>query len=126
MSRRANTELAFTALRLEGGLLAPDFLNKIAHLEASEQGEADYATPRGLKLRDEIGCYWKIALNLWHDFSAERSRSDLDRHALTIQEFLVPFCQQVLGFTDLQPVGQIILDDRIFPISGLRGRLVAG
>ena len=55
MARRNNQELAFPALSIEGGLLAPDFLNKVAHLEAAAQTEADYDVPRGLKLRDEIG-----------------------------------------------------------------------
>jgi len=78
MAKRPTHELAFTALRIEGDLLAPDFLDKIAHLEAAEQSEADYDIPRGLKLRDEIGRYWKIAQNLWHDFNAARGRTDLD------------------------------------------------
>jgi hypothetical protein len=78
MVKRPTHEFAFTALRIEGGLLAPDFLDKIAHLEAAEQSEADYDIPRGLKLRDEIGHYWKIAQNRWHDFNAARGRTDLD------------------------------------------------
>ncbi|TLD45553.1 MAG: hypothetical protein FAZ92_02154 [Accumulibacter sp.] len=78
MARRSSAELAFTALTIEGGLLAPDFLNRIAHLEAEEQSESDCDVPRGLKLRDEIGRYWKIAQNLWQDFAARRERADLD------------------------------------------------
>ncbi|MFM0654445.1 Eco57I restriction-modification methylase domain-containing protein [Paraburkholderia sediminicola] len=116
MARRSTTELAFSALAIEGGLLAPDFLNKVAHLEASEQSETDYDVPRGLKLRDEIGRYWKIAQNLWQDFDAKRRRSDLDAHIVTVRDFLEPFCRQVLGFPDLRAVGQVALDERIFPI----------
>ncbi len=116
MARRSTTELAFSALAIEGGLLAPDFLNKVAHLEASEQSEADYDVPRGLKLRDEIGRYWKIAQNLWQDFDAKRRRSDVDAHATTVRDFLEPLCRQVLGFSDLRPIGQVVLDERVFPI----------
>ncbi|MFM0489838.1 Eco57I restriction-modification methylase domain-containing protein [Paraburkholderia graminis] len=116
MARRLTQELAFSALAIEGGLLAPDFLNKVARLEASEQSEADYDVPRGLKLRDEIGRYWKIAQNLWQDFDAKRRRSDLDTHAITVREFLEPLCRQVLGFSDLRPIGQVVLDERVFPI----------
>src|SRR5574337_239766 len=116
MARRSTQELAFTALAIEGGLLAPDFLNKVAHLEAAEQSEADYDIPRGLKLRDEIGRYWKIAQNLWQDFAAKRNRKDVDAHAVTVREFLEPFCRQVLGFADLKAVGQVTLEERIFPI----------
>ena len=116
MARRNNHELAFAALSIEGALLAPDFLNRVAHLDAAEQSEADYDIPRGLKLRDEVGRYWKIAQNLWQDFSARRERSDVDSHAVTVRDFLEPFCRQVLGFADMRTVGQVILDERIFPI----------
>jgi hypothetical protein len=116
MARRNNHELAFAALSIEGTLLAPDFLNKVAHLDAAEQSETDYDIPRGLRLRDEIGRYWKIAQNLWQDFSARRGRTDVDSHAVTVRDFLEPFCRQVLGFADMRAVGQIILDERIFPI----------
>lgn len=116
MARRSNHELAFTALTIEGGLLAPDFLNKVAHLEAPEQTEADYDIPRGLKLRDEIGRHWKIAQNLWEDFSAKRSRTDVDGFAVTTREFLEPFLRHVLCFTDMRAVGQVTLNERVFPI----------
>ncbi|MCB1886926.1 MAG: SAM-dependent DNA methyltransferase, partial [Rhodocyclaceae bacterium] len=121
MARRSNQELAFNALSIEGALLAPDFLNKVAHLEAAEQSEADYDIPRGLKLRDEIGRYWKIGQNLWKDFSAKRERTDLDTHQVTARDFLEPFCRQVLGFADLRSVGQVTLDERIFPIGFTAG-----
>lgn len=116
MARRNNHELAFAALSIEGALLAPDFLNKVAHLDAAEQSETDYDIPRGLKLRDEIGRYWKIAQNLWQDFSVRRERADVDSHTVTVYDFLEPFCRQVLGFADMRAVGQVTLDERIFPI----------
>jgi len=116
MARRLSHELAFPALTIEGSLLAPDFLNKIARLEAPEQTESDYDVPRGLKLRDEIGRYWKIAQNLWQDFKVRRQRTDINAYAVTVHEFLEPFCRQVLGFVDLRPVGQVVLDERVFPI----------
>lgn len=120
MARR-NHELAFTALTIEGGLLAPDFLNKVAHLEAAEQSESEYDIPRGLKLRDEIGRYWKIAQNLWLDFVAKRARTDVNSSALTIKEFLEPFLRHTLGFGDLKAVGQVSIDERLFPIGFAAG-----
>lgn len=116
MARRNNQELAFPALSIEGGLLAPDFLNKVAHLEASEQSEADYDIPRGLKLRDEIGRYWKIAQNLWQDFAAKRARTDLNSQTLTVKELLEPLLHHVFCFGDLKAIGQIHIEERIFPI----------
>lgn len=122
MAKKNPRELAFSAMSIEGALLAPDFLNKVAHLDAkSDQSETDYDIPRGLKLRDEIGRYWKIAQNLWQDFSARRERSDVDSHAVTVRDFLEPFCRQVLGFADMRPVGQVTLDERIFPIGFAAG-----
>lgn len=116
MARKNANELAFPALSIEGGLLAPDFLNKVAHLDASEQTEADYDIPRGLKLRDEIGRYWKIAQNLWQDFAAKRARTDLNTHALTVKELLEPLLRHVFCFGDLKAVGQVTLGERVFPI----------
>ncbi len=116
MARKNANELAFPALSIEGGLLAPDFLNKVAHLDASEQTEADYDIPRGLKLRDEIGRYWKIAQTLWQDFAAKRARTDLNTHALTIKELLEPLLRHVFCFGDLKAVGQVTLGERVFPI----------
>lgn len=116
MAKRSTTELAFSAIRIEGGLLAADFLGRVARFEATGQTEADYDIPKGLKLRDEIGRYWKIALNLWQDFQAGRQRTDHDAHSFTSKDFLEPFCRHVLGFTDIQVVGQITLDERIFPV----------
>jgi hypothetical protein len=120
MARRSSTELAFTALTIEGGLLAPDFLNRIAHLEAAAQSEADYDIPRGLKLREEIGRYWKIAQNLWQDFAARRERSDRDPWANS-RDFVEPFCRQVLGFADLKRVSQVAVGERSFPIGCAAG-----
>ena len=116
MAKRSTTELAFSAIRIEGGLLAADFLGRVARFEATGQTEADYDIPKGLKLRDEIGRYWKIALNLWQDFQAGRQRTDHDAHSFTSKDFLEPFCRHVLGFSDIQPIGQVVLDERIFPI----------
>jgi len=116
MAKRSTTELAFSAIRIEGGLLAADFLGRVARFEATGQAEVDYDIPKGLKLRDEIGRYWKIALNLWQDFQAGRQRTDHDAHSFTSKDFLEPFCRHVLGFTDIQAIGQVTLDERIFPI----------
>lgn len=116
MAKRSTHELAFNALTIEGGLLAPDFLNRIAHLEASDQKDTDYDAPRGLKLRDEIGRYWKIAQNLWQDFDSTRNRRDVDAHAVTVREFLEPLFRHVLGFPDVRLVGQVVLGERVFPI----------
>ncbi len=115
MTRRTSA-IAFTAVRIEGGLLAADFLDCVARFDAAEQAEADYGVPKGLKLRDEIGRYWKIALGLWQDFQAGRDRADRDAHIFTVRQFLEPFCRDVLGFNDACMVSHLIHGERTFPI----------
>src|SRR5262249_22512711 len=68
--RAREAQLGFEALTIEGCLLSPEWLSKVAQLAAGSQTEADYRIPKGLNLRDEIGRYWRIAQAHWKDFSA--------------------------------------------------------
>lgn len=104
MARRNPTQLAYQALRIEGGLIPADELSRLTTLadaDKTEQSERHYRIPKGLKLRDEVGRYWKIALNLWLEFQRLRERKDVDAHDVTAREFLVPLLRDVLGFVDL-------------------------
>ncbi len=47
MACRNTNEPAFTAIRIDGGLLAVDFPNRIAHFQTQEQSDADLATMGG-------------------------------------------------------------------------------
>lgn len=116
MSRRNASELAFSSIRIEGGLLDAGFLDKVARELAPEQSAADYKIPRGLQLRDEVARYWKIGLNLWQDFNSRRTREGVEEHRLTAYDFLEPFCRDVLDFNDIEHIGQVTLNERIFPI----------
>lgn len=64
---RHQPQLEFEAIRIEGGLITPDYLAKVAALEAEHQAAGDYALPRGLQVRDEIGRAWRIAEAHWRD-----------------------------------------------------------
>lgn len=104
MPRRTTDQLAYAAIRIEGGLIPADELSRLTTLadaDRTEQSESHYRIPKGLKLRDEIARYWKIALNLWLDFQRLRSRQDVDAQAVTAREFIVPLLRDVLGFADL-------------------------
>src|SRR5690242_20365376 len=68
--RRSEAQIAFEAIAIEGGLLSPEWLARVAQLEAGGQAEAEYRVPKGLNLRDEIGRFWRIAQAHWTDFSA--------------------------------------------------------
>jgi hypothetical protein len=104
MARTNIQQLAYTALRIEGGLIPADELSRLTTLnspDGTEQTESHYGIPKGLKLRDEIARNFKIAQNLWLDFQALRQRRDLDARGATVREFLVPLLRHALGYADL-------------------------
>jgi hypothetical protein len=104
MARKHQHQLAYTAIRIEGGLIPAEELTRLTTLqspEKTEQTEAHYQIPKGLKLRDEIARNFKIAQNLWADFSALRQRQGAEPHRTTVSEFLLPLLRQTLGYTDL-------------------------
>ncbi|MBN8517095.1 MAG: N-6 DNA methylase [Candidatus Accumulibacter sp.] len=128
MPRRTTDQLAYAAIRIEGGLIPADELSRLTTLadaDRTEQSESHYRIPKGLKLRDEIARYWKIALNLWLDFQRLRSRQDVDAQAVTAREFIVPLLRDVLGFADLDRAPAIEQAGHRYPIghAALGGRV---
>ena len=93
------TELAFDSISIEGGLLAPGWMVRVAQLGAKHQNPADYNVLRGLELRDEIGRYWRIAKAHWADFEAGL-RAEADRNSLA-RRFTVRLLRDAFGFADL-------------------------
>src|SRR5882672_10158273 len=115
MARR-RTELDFPSVRIEGALFPGDFLARIAHFGAPEQSEGDYRIPKKLRLRDELGRYFRIAEGLWQDFQSAPAGKGRDSRKITVEAFLLPFLRLVLGFDDVVPVGTMERDGRRFPI----------
>jgi hypothetical protein len=104
MAHRKITTLAYRAIRIEGGLIPADELTRLTTLvdpSSTEQTETQYRISKGLKLRDEIGRDFKIALSLWKDFQALRKRTDVNTHEVTVREFLLPLVRDVLHFSDI-------------------------
>jgi len=102
-SIRQAHQLAYRAIRIEGGLIPADELTRLTLLadpKATEQTESHYRIARGLKLRDEIARDFKIALNLWQDFQALRRREDVQPDDVTVREWLLPLMRDVLHFHD--------------------------
>ena len=123
MARRT-TQLAYQAIRIEGGLIPADELARLTSLQdpdRTEQTETHYGIPKGLKLRDEIARYWKIALNLWADFQPQHQRTDLDAHDLTLREFLLPLLKNALGYADLKTGAVIEASGHAYNIGHLSG-----
>lgn len=103
MAKRTTHQLAYRAIRIEGGLIPADELTRLTLLaepKATEQTESHYRIAKGLKLRDEIARDFKIALNLWQDFQALRQRQDVRAHEVTVREWLLPLLRDVLHFND--------------------------
>lgn len=109
-TQRSATQLAYTAIRIEGGLIPAEELTRLTALaapDATEQTEAHYDIPKGLKLRDEIARHFKIAQHLWQDFQQQRTRQDARAHQVTESGWLLPLCRHVLGMGDLTSVSPV-------------------
>lgn len=125
-ARRRDTRLAFEALSIEGGLLSPDWLARVAALEAGGQTEADYRVPKGLQLRDEIGRYWRIAQAHWSEFAAGRGSAATPEASRALAErFVAALLRDSFGFVSLRPVDPLLIADRRYPIGfwALGGRV---
>jgi hypothetical protein len=110
MAKKHIQQLAYTAIRIEGGLIPAEELTRLTTLavpEATEQTEVHYDIPRGLKLRDEIARHFKIAQHLWQDFQQQRTRQDARAHQTTELVWLLPLCRHVLGMGDLNSVSSV-------------------
>ncbi len=93
----------FAALRVEGSILPAEFLEEVAALEAPRQSGADYGLSKSLSLRDEIGRYWRIASDRHERYARRKRRGDLARNRVCVDEWLVPFVSEVLGYRPLTP-----------------------
>ena len=120
MARRSSTELAFTALVIEGGLLAPDFLNRIPpRSRRAVRGRLRHSARPQAARRDR-----QLLEDRPEPLAGFRRppRPQRPRHPwLTSRDFLEPFCRQVLGFADLRRVGQVAVGERSFPIGCAAG-----
>ena len=119
MATRRNTrskeaQLGFEALAIEGSLLSPEWLSKVAQVAADSQSESDYRIPKGLNLRDEIGRYWRIAQAHWKEFATGLT-SSVDRAALA-ERFVPSLLRESFGFTSLARVEAPVLSERRYPL----------
>ena len=116
MKQRPRQHLAFDTLRLEGALFLPDQLEKAALGAADFQSEADYRTPKGLKLKDDISRAFQIASAQWKHFADQFERSDVDAIALTCN-FVRELLRDALGYADIVPIHGIPVGDHRYPIT---------
>jgi hypothetical protein len=105
----------FDSIKIEGGLLTSEVLNRLRFYDLPGQGSADYGIEHGLKLNEELGRYWRIAQARWKKFRDLRQRENIDQHKLTIDEWLIPLLEKVLGY-DVSRITGFQKGERYFPI----------
>ena len=116
MARKNHDTLPFDTMRLEGALFVPDLLDKIARGEHLRQQAADYQVPKGIKLHDEYGRAFQIALAQWKTFAPTLSRQDVDAATATLN-FMRELLRDALGYGDLHDIGKIAIAGRLYPLS---------
>ena len=114
---RTRRSHGFTALRIEGGILPPDFLQAVAALEAPRQTGADYGLSKSLALKEELARYWRIANDLYTRYSERRARRDLIARQVGVDEWLVPLLRSLLGYDDLTTSNSVTLGDQVFNLT---------
>ena len=117
---RTNARLDLAAIEIVGALLTPDIVVRIAAFGASEQTEASYSIPPGLKIRDDIARYFRIGEALWSRFEAARGAS-----IAASERFVLDLLRQCFGFDTITGHAPVRVGERVFPVrhAALQGRV---
>lgn len=115
---RSSATLNLPTVCLEGGLFLPDILQRAALGESRLQTEADYAVPKGLKLRDEYSRAFQIASAQWRTFATLLDRGDFDPQRASTQ-FVTELLRDALGYPALAAVSGVAVGDRLYPVTHL-------
>jgi len=113
------SHLDYESLRLEGALLSPTLLDKARYYALPHQQPGDYGIEKGLTIKDELGRYWRIARARWEAFEQGRHRRDIDLHRFTLDEWLLPLLERVLGYRVQVNTQPLVKGERRFPITHL-------
>ena len=113
----ARRSRGFTALKIEGGILPPEFLQAVAALDAPRQTGADYGLSKSLAVKEELARYWRIASDLHGRYAERRPRQDLRATQVGVEDWLVPFLRSVLGYDDLTAADSVVREDRVFSLT---------
>lgn len=112
MARAKSQPFAFDAITIEGVLISPAMLARVAARAADRQTEADYAIPKGLTVRDEVARFFRIGQALFRDAFAVGEPA-LAKTVSFTEELL----RDVFGFTDIKRVGSRTKDGRRFALT---------
>lgn len=112
-TRASTAQIDFDAISIEGSLIAPEWLSKIAQLAAGSQSEPDYQIPKGLNLRDEIGRFYRMAQAHWQDFSKSINTS---ASGTASERFVRALLHDCFGFKALIACSPVSVAERSYPI----------
>nr|WP_313634771.1 N-6 DNA methylase [Brevundimonas diminuta] len=90
------SELGLVAITIEGGLIAPEQVQKIAAADRTRKLAESYGCPPGTSLGDELARYFRIGQALWREYDAVEGPT-VTRTA----EFAHKLLTQCFGFDDL-------------------------
>ena len=99
------------SLRVEGNLIAPAMLAKVATQDASEQAPEDYSVRKGLTLREEISTAFRVGQSHYRDFV----KLDTASQASTLR-FVQAFLAETFAFNGVVTANgraSLIIDDRV-------------
>jgi hypothetical protein len=99
MARKPVTDLsAWPSLTLEGNLIAPAMVAKIASPKDDEETRQSYRIRKGLSIRDEISTAFRVGQSHFDAFRKHEKPS-----AEATRRFMRDFLAETLGFDDLAP-----------------------
>jgi hypothetical protein len=99
MARKPVTDLsAWPSLTLEGNLIAPAMVAKIAAPKDDEETRQSYRIRKGLSIRDEISTAFRVGQSHFDAFRKHEKTS-----AEATRRFMRDFLAETLGFDDLAP-----------------------
>jgi hypothetical protein len=111
--------IAPTTIRTEGGLLPPDFLQRLTGLQADVPGlTSDSYHVTGEKLNEAASRAWNRLLGMWTAFQSAAESLPASDPATTItrEKWLLPVFAE-LGYGRLQSAKAIEIDDQSYPVS---------
>lgn len=116
IKRQTKSALNLPSFTLEGTLFLPDQLEKAAIGQAKLQTEADYNTPKGLRLKDDYSRAFQIACAQWNHFASALEREDVDAQIVT-QTFVEELLRDALGYSSLRTTAAIQVNELAYPVT---------
>lgn len=99
MARQPVNDLsAWPSLSLEGNLIAPAMVARIASPKDDEDTRSSYGIRKGLTIREEISMAFRVGQSHWDEFARHQNPSQA-----ATQRFVRDFLAETFGFHDLAP-----------------------